>query len=161
MADIIVDGKVKVALVTTISTISAPTAAELTAGTDITNLLTADGLVGFQAETAEVDTTSLGSTFDTKMPGRASFSGTKLRLKKQSGTDTVYTTYVRDTATHVVVRRDGSAASEAFASADAVEVYPVVVGELQPMDPEPNTVQRYELPVLVSSQPNLRAVVAA
>ena len=160
MADIIVDGKVKVALVDTIASIAAPTVAELTAGTDVTDQLTADGLVGFQPETAEVDTTSLQSTFDTKQPGRSNFSGMLLRFKRQDS-DTVYDTYVKGTATHVVVRRDGSAATEAFASADVVEVYPVVVGEVANLDPEPNTVQRFELPVLVSSQPNLRATVAA
>lgn len=160
MADIIVDGKVKVALVDTISSIAAPTVAEMTAGTDITDQLTADGLVGFQPETAEVDTTSMLSTFDTKQPGRSSYSGSMLRFKKQD-TDTVYNTYVKGTATHVVVRRDGSAATVAFAADDAVEVYPVVCGEVSNMDPEPNSVQRWELPVLVSSQPNLRATVAA
>lgn len=161
MADIIVDGKVKVALVTTIASIAAPTVAELTAGTDITNLLTADGLVGFQPDTAEVDTTSLGSEFDTKMPGRSSYSGTTLRLKKQSGTDTVYTTYVKNTAGYVVIRRDGTDSGDAFAASDPVEVYPIVAGEVKHLDPEPNTVQRYELPVMVSSEPNLRATVAS
>lgn len=158
MADIIVDGKVKVALVDSISDISAPTAAELAAGTDITDQLTADGLVGFQPDTAEVDTTSLQSTFDTKQPGRASYSGTMLRLKKQD-TDTVYNTYVKDTATHVVIRRDGTPATTAFTAADEVEVYPVVCGETSNIDPEPNTVQRWELPVMVSTQPDLRATV--
>lgn len=160
MADIIVDGKVKVALVDSIASIAAPTEAEMTAGTDITDQLTSDGLSGFQPDTAEVDTTSMLSTFDTKSPGRSAFSGTMLRFKKQD-TDTIYTTYVKDTATHVVIRRDGTAASTAFAASDAVEVYPVVCGEVQNMDPEPNSVQRFELPVMVSTQPNLRAVVAA
>ena len=161
MADIIVDGKVKVALVDTIVSIAAPTVSELTAGTDITDQLTADGLSGFQGDTAEVDTTSMLSTFDTKSPGRTAFSGSMLRFKKQSGTDTVYDTYVKNFTTHVVIRRDGTAASTAFAESDEVEVYPVVCGEVQPMDPEPNSLQRFELPVMVSSEPNLRATVAA
>ena len=160
MADIIVDGKVKVALVDSISDIDAPTVAELAAGTDIDSQLTADGLSGFQPDTAEVDTTALSSEFDTKRPGRSSYSGTMLRFKKQDS-DTVYDTYVKNTATHVVVRRDGSAASDAWAASDKVEVYPVVCGEVQNMDPEPNSVQRFELPVLVSSAPQLRATVAA
>ena len=161
MADIIVDGKVKVALVDSISDIDAPTVAELTAGNDITDQLTMDGLVGFAGETAEVDTTSLQSTYDTKMPGRTAFSGTALRLKRQSGTDTVYDTYVKDQTSHVVIRRDGSAATDAWAASDEVEVYPIVCGETKPVDPEPNTVQRFEVPVMVSSSPSLRAAVAA
>ena len=160
MADIIVDGKVKVALVDSISDIDAPTVAELTAGTDIDSQLTADGLVGFQPDDAEVDTTALSSTFDTKKPGRSAFSGTKLRFKRQDS-DTVYDTYVKNTVTNVVIRRDGSDAADAWAASDVVEVYPVTCGEVQNMDPEPNTVQRFELPVMVSTQPDLRATVAA
>ena len=160
MADIIVDAKVKVALVDTIASISAPTVAELNAGTDITDQLTADGLVGFQPDTAEVDTTSLASDFDTKKPGRSQYSGTMLRFKKQDS-DTVYDTYVKNTSTHVVIRRDGSAQSDAWAASDEVEVYPVTTGETMNLDPEPNTVQRWELPVMVASAPSLRATVAA
>jgi hypothetical protein len=160
VADIIVDAKVKVALVDSISDIDAPTVAELAAGTDITDQLTADGLVGFQPDTAEVDTTSLASDFDTKRPGRSNYSGTMLRFKKQVA-DTVYDTYVKNTETHVVIRRDGSVNTEAFAASDEVEVYPVVAGETSNMDPEPNTVQRWEMPVMVSAKPNLRATVAA
>lgn len=159
MTDIVVDAKVKVALVDTISDIDAPTVTELTAGTDITDLLTADGLVGFAPDDAEVDTTSLASDFDTKKPGRSQYSGTMLRFKKQAGSDTIYDTYVKNTVTNVVIRRDGSAWSDAFADNDQVEVYPVTCGQVKNVDPEPNTVQRFELPVMVSTEPSLRAVV--
>jgi hypothetical protein len=80
MADIIVDGQTKVYYVPTISNIAAPTTAELNAGTDLTSTLIPAGLEGFENSTAEVDNTSLASTFDTKLPGRQSFSGTGLGL---------------------------------------------------------------------------------
>ena len=160
MADIIIDAKVKVALVDTIADTDAPTVAELGAGSDITSQLTADGLVGFQPDTSEVDTTSLASDFDTKMPGRSNYSGTMLRFKKQTS-DTNYSTYVKNTSTHVVVRRDGSPQSEAWAASDEVEVYPVTTGETINVDPEPNSTQRWELPVMVALAPSLRATVAA
>jgi hypothetical protein len=53
--------------------------------------MTPDGLTGFEPSTADVDNSALNSTFDTKTIGRDSFSGTMLRLKKQSGTDTAGT----------------------------------------------------------------------
>lgn len=160
MADIVVDAKVKVALVDSISDINAPTVAELNAGTDIDSQLTADGLVGFQPETAVVDTTALSSDFDTAVVGRSSYSGTMLRFKRQDS-DTVYDTYVKGTDTHVVIRRDGSLASDAWAAADIVEVYPVQVGEVANIDPEPNSVQRFELPLTMRLEPDLRSTVAA
>lgn len=159
MADIYVDGYTRVAWVPTISNINAPTTTELNAGVLLTTVLTQDGLMGFEAETAEVDTTSLASTFDTKGIGRDQFSNTGLRLKKQSGTDTAYTTLTRGTAGYVVVRRD-VAYDTAWASSQAIEVYPVVCGQTKNLSPEANAVRKYEVPTPITSAPALRAAVA-
>ncbi|MFF0823064.1 hypothetical protein ACFYUR_22105 [Micromonospora haikouensis] len=159
MADITADGKTRVAWVPSIANINAPTTTELNAGMLLQNTMTADGLAGFRPETADVDTSSLGSTFSTSVNGRTSFSGTMLRLKKQSGTDTIFDTLVRDAAGYVVIRRS-VAESTAWASAQKVEVYPALCGEVARVDPEPNTVERYEIPLKITSSPALRAAVA-
>lgn len=159
MADITADGKTRVYWVTTIANINAPTTTELNAGIALQSTMTADGFAGFRPETADVDTSSLDSTFNTMVNGRTSFSGTLLRLKRQSGTDTIFTTLTRDTAGYVVVRRS-VASTTAWASAQAVEVYPALCGEVARMDPEPNSVERYEIPIKVTSSPSLRAAVA-
>lgn len=159
MADIPVDGNIRVSWVTTIANIAAPTVAELNAGTILTDKVTSDGLVGFEATTAEVDTTSLDSTFDTKTIGRDSFDGTMLRLKKQTATDTVFNLLTRGTAGYVVIRRDIASAT-AWTIGQAVEVHPAVCGRERNLAPEANTVRRYEVPTPITSAPNLRAVVA-
>ncbi len=159
MPDITSDGKTRVAWVPTIANIQAPTTTELNAGMLLQSTLTADGLVGFAPETADVDTSALDSTFNTTVNGRTSFSGTMFRLKKQSGTDTIFTTLTRDTAGFVVIRRS-IAASTAWASTQAVEVYPALCGEVARMDPEANTVERYQIPLKITSSPALRAAVA-
>lgn len=159
MADIFNDGNTRVAYVPAVSNIAAPTTAELNAGTILTDKVTADGLVGYEATTAEVDTTSLASTFDTKSIGRDTFSGTMLRLKKQDGTDTVYNLLVRGTTGYVVIRRDTDY-NTAWASTQKVEVYPIICGRERILPPEANTVRRYEVPTMITSAPNLRAVVA-
>ncbi|AGL13881.1 hypothetical protein [Actinoplanes sp. N902-109] len=159
MADITADGRTRVAYVPTIASINAPTTTELNAGLLLQNTLTADGLAGFRPETADVDTTSMASTFNTTRNGRTSFSGTMLRLKKQDGTDTIFNTLTRDTAGYIVVRRS-LLETTAWASAQPVEVYPIVCGDVARMDPEPNTVERYEIPLKVTSAPALRAAVA-
>lgn len=160
MADIVVDGTVKVSWVPTIADISAPTVAEIGAGIQMELTLTRDGLMGFKAETAGVDNTNLASKFDTNLAGMASFSGTGFRLKKQTGTDTIYDTLTRNTAGHVLIRRS-VAATTAFAAADEVQVYPAICGEVSWMEAEKNTTDRYEIPLFMSSEPDLRAVVAA
>lgn len=158
MADIVTDGRTKVWLVPTIANVNLnPTTAELNAGVAIEGLMTPDGLVGFEPDTADVDNSALNSTFDTKTAGRASFSNTAVRLKKQAGTDTVYATYVRDTATYVVIRR-GVLSTTAWAAADKVEVYPAITGETKNLPPAANEVQKWELPLKITTTPNLRAV---
>lgn len=159
MADSLADGRTRVYWVSSIANQNAPTAAELNAGTALQSLLTPDGLNGFQPDTADVDVSALDSTFNTVVAGRASFSGTALRLKKQAGTDAVYNLLVRDLAGFVVIRRDVTA-STTFATGDKVEVYPAVLGEVRNLDPEANSVHKYEVPVKVSLSPSLRATVA-
>lgn len=159
MADLITDGRTKVVITPSVSNIAAPTAAELNAGIALASSLTPDGLAGFEPDTADVDNSALNSTFDTRLPGRAGFSGTLLRLKKQSGTDTTYNTLIRDYVAFVVVRR-GVLESTAWATSDKVEVYPVQCGEVRNLPPEANSVQKYEVPVKITTQPNLRATVA-
>ena len=160
MVDSLSDGRTRVAWVPTIVNINAPTVAELTAGTVLSSQMTPDGLSGFEPDTADVDVSALDSTFGTVTAGRASFSGSMLRLKKQTGTDAAYTLLVRDLSGFIVIRRDASA-TVAWTAADKVEVYPVILGEVRNLAPEANSVHRYEIPVKISSTPALRATVGA
>ncbi|MEO5665515.1 MAG: hypothetical protein ABIR39_19795 [Nocardioides sp.] len=161
MADIIVDGQTRVAFVPTIANIAAPTTAELNAGTLLQSTLIPAGLEGFENTTADVDNTSLASTFDTKLPGRQSFSGTGLVLKKQDGTDTVFNLLsVPNTAGYIVIR-DGVAESTAWAATNKVEVYPIRTAAHSTMGRgEANSLLRYRIPTPISAAPNLKAVVA-
>jgi hypothetical protein len=42
---------------------------------------------------------------------------------------------------------------------DKVEVYPAQTGETQNMTPEANSVQKYQIPLKITTTPNLRATV--
>ena len=159
MSDIYVDGNIRVSWVSTIANIAAPTTTELNAGILLTDKITSDGLVGFEADTADVDTTSLASTFNTKGVGRDSFDGTMLRFKKQDGTDTIFNNLTRGTQGYVVIRRD-LPFDTAYASTQKCEVFPVVCGRERNLAPEENTVRRYEIPTKVRSAPELRATIA-
>lgn len=159
MADSNADGRTKVYSVPSISNIAAPTVAELNAGTALDGLMTPDGMVGFEPDTGDVDNSKLNSTFSTVSAGRASFSGTLLRMIKQTGTDTVYNTMVYGYATNIVVRRDVTAGT-AWTIADKVETYPVQCGEVRNLAPEANAVHKYEVLTKITSQPNLRGTVA-
>ncbi len=159
MADILADGKTRVSWVPSIANIAAPTTAELNAGLLLQSLLTADGLSGWQPETAKVDTSSLASTFNTAVNGRTSFDSPMLRLKKQDTGDTAYTTLIRDAAGYITIR-SSIAQATAYAPSQAIRVYPVQCGEVAHVDVEENSLERYEVPMTVTSQPNLRAAIA-
>jgi hypothetical protein len=160
VADVFADGNTRVSFVSAIASQAAPTTAELNAGVLLQSFLTADGLMGFEASSAEVDTTALASTFNTKTIGRDDFSGTGLRLKKQTyGSDTVFSTLTRGTSGYIVIRR-GTTESTAWASTQAVEVYPVTCGQTKFLAPEANSVQKYEVPTPVTAAPTLRGAVA-
>lgn len=161
MADIPVDGKTRVYWVPTISNIAAPTVAELNAGLNLTYRITRDGLMGFEPTTAKVDLASLGDTFDIVSAGTDSFGDTGLRLKRQTPVagDTVYTTLVKGATGYIAIRRDVDR-DTAWTAAQLCEVYPVTCGRRKRLAPEQNTVTRYEVPTMVSSEPQLDAVVA-
>lgn len=161
MADIIVDGMTRVAFVPTIANIAAPTVAELNAGTLLQSTLVPTGLEGFENSTADVDNTSLASTFDTKLPGRQSFSGTGLVLKKQDGTDTVFNLMSVPNTNGFIAVRDGILEATGWVAAQKVEVYPIRTAAHSMMGRgEANSVLRYRVPTPISAKPELKAVVA-
>lgn len=161
MADIIVDGMTRVCFAPTIANIAAPTVAELNAGTLLQTTLIPTGLEGFENTTAEVDNTALSSTFDTKLPGRQSLTGTGLVLKKQDGTDTVFNLLTSPGTNGYIVIRDGVLQATAWTIGDKVEVYPIRTAAHSMVGRgEANSLLRYRVPVMVSAMPNLKAVVA-
>jgi hypothetical protein len=159
MADSNTDGRIKIYQVPSIASIAAPTTTELNAGVPLDGLMTPDGLVGFEPDTGDVDNSKINSTFSTTSAGRAAFSGTLIRLIKQTGVDTVYNTLIYGFSTNIVIRRD-IASGIVWTSGDKIEVYPVQCGEVRNLAPEANAVHKYEVLTKITAQPNLRAAVA-
>jgi hypothetical protein len=162
MPDIQVDGQTRVSYFPTCANIAAPTVAEIqTAGTYLSDTLIMAGLEGWESSTGEIDATALSSTFDFKLPGRISFTGTALVFKKQSGTDTIFNLLSVPGTNGFIGIRDGSAATTSFATSDKVEVYPVrTATHVMLGRGEGNSLLRYRVPTMISGLPNLKAVVA-
>jgi hypothetical protein len=163
MADIIIDGRVRVGWVSGVSGIAsapAPVVAELNAGLRLDALMTPDGLVGFEGDTASVDTSSLSSAQNTAGAGRITRDGMALRLKKQDVSDTVFDTLVYQASGFIVVRRYGIDANTAWTAGQKCAVYPVMCGEFKPLPPEANSMDRYEIPLFLRVPASTRAVIA-
>jgi hypothetical protein len=157
--DLISDGKTRATWVASIANINAPTAAECNGGMDLTVRLTPDGLK-VDPTTADVDTSSLASTFDTAEVGRVKYDA-ELTVKRGTTTpeDLPYTTLVYGVHGYLVVRR-GLAYSTAYSTGQQVEVYPVVCGERHNKAPAANEVMKYMVPIKVTSAPATNATVA-
>jgi hypothetical protein len=159
MSDLISDGKTRVVWVSSIANINAPTTTELNAGSDFTARITPDGLK-LDPSTADVDTSSLASTFDTKTVGRIGFS-VELTFKRGStgGEDLPYTTLKYGVSGYLAVRR-GVDYATAWAAGQKAEVYPITCGEPQNSSPAANEVMKFVSQMMVTSQPATAATVA-
>ena len=163
MPDILIDGRVRVGWVSGangIANAAAPTTTELNGGLRLDTLMTPDGLIGFDGDTASVDTSSLSSSQNTATAGRISRDGMALRLKRQDTADTAFNTLTYQTVGFIVVRRAGIDAATAWTSAQAVAVYPVICGEYKPLAPEANSMDRYEVPLFLRVIASTRAAIA-
>lgn len=162
MADIIVDGKTRVfAIADSGQTLSALSAAAVAAGEDLHTYLVPTGLEGFEGSTAEIDNTALGSSYETKLAGRTSFSGTNLVLKKQLTTDTAFDLLSTKGTALLIVIFDGVDSATAPTLGEDYEVYPITTGEYNYVGRgEANSILRYRVPAPVS-RPRVRGTLVA
>lgn len=156
MADLVSDGKIRVVWAPTVANIAAPTAAEAAAGLRLDQVMTPDGLK-VTAKTADVDTSSLSSTYDTSRAGRRGFD-VSVEIKRQDSGDTALTTLVYRATGFLLVRRTIDASTAAVA-AQVWEVYP---GECKQGSDSygPNKVQARVIEIGVTADPNTAAVMA-
>jgi hypothetical protein len=157
--DLLVDGYVRVTWALSIANIAAPTQAELNAGTALEQeYITPKGLK-ISPKTGTVDTSALGSTFNTGSAGRREFD-IELECKRKFGvTDVAWNLFAFRSTGFLVVRRN-KLATGSWATSDQVEVYPVMTMEPEQAAPEENAVARFTVGMLVTSDPQTRAVVA-
>lgn len=159
MADLISDGKTRVAWAASITNQNAPTTTELNAAADYTARITPDGLK-LDPSTADVDTSSLASTFDTKTVGRVGFDVEITFKRGDTGPeDLPYTTLKYGVSGYLVVRR-GVAFGTAWTAGQKVEVYPITCGEPANASPAANEVMKFMSPMRVTAAPATAATVA-
>lgn len=158
MSAYIHEGMTKVAWVVTLSSVSAPSAAQLVAGTDITALMTKDGL-NISLSQNNVDNSSLAETFDSQLVG--SWSGDpSLTFKRNNAADTAWDLFEWGAVGFLVVRR-GFLFSTAFVATNKLEVYPAQAHEPIPNNTAANAQATATVKLAITAQPDLHAVAAA
>lgn len=157
MARYVDDGNTKVYWVTSISSKSAPTVAELNAGTSISAFLAKDGL-NINLSQNMVDNADLDDLFDAQ--GVGTYGGSAELNGFRDTTDTLWNLCVYGTAGYLVVRR-GVAVGTAWTASQKAEVYPAQMHEPIPMPTATNQQTKFKCALAITDTPSLKATVAA
>lgn len=158
MADIISDGQVKVTWLTSLTAPGAPSAAELSAGTDLEGFITPDGL-SVEIGDDSVDTSALNSTFSTTKAGRGTVA-IEVTFKDQGRDQAPWSTFVGRPSGYLVIRRNVDS-STAYAASQSVEVYAVTAGDHKIQPPAANEVAKFAVEYFSSTDPVLSASTVA
>lgn len=143
--------------VTTLSSQTSPTAAQINAGSNLTTFTPVDG-VNIGGTRNNASQAMLGGAFVTEEPGTW---GTTFELTfvRDDTTDTAWTTFASayKTAGFLVVRRVGTGNASAT---QKVEVYPVRTHIPQMLASAENEYSKFTVQFAVTAQPSLEATVA-
>lgn len=161
MARIIPNENAYVAFVPTIANMAAPTAAELTAGKELTSYL-----ISMNASTQgnTVPTPDISTLFETNIPGTVQASLTADFYRDDTvgvGGDLAWKTLPRKTSGYFVIQRFGHVAGSGNpVAASVVEVWPIMVVSRTMSNMANNTVMTFTVTCSVPKVPNEAAVVA-
>jgi len=158
------DENSKIHIVDSIASVAAPTIGEIGAGTEVTPFLTPAGL-DTPEEGNDADVSSIASAHDLSVPATISGqpSGEFYRDDGTgSTTDDAWDAMARGTSTNIVISRfGGSGASNAIATGDTVEVWPVRVSSRSNNRLIRGEALRFVAQFAKSVAPTLTATVAA
>jgi hypothetical protein len=156
MADYGFDGNIKVTFAATVANPSAPTVSELNAGVPLEDVLLPDGL-DTPADTADVDSSKLSSTFNTAIVGRRSFSPSVSYVRgDHAAAVAAEQALVYQARGYLFVRRN-QAATVAWAAGQKVESYPVQAKQPNPAKPAANALQSVEVGFTMTGNPRAYA----
>lgn len=139
-----------------VANLAAPTAAEITAGTNLTSFLIS---LNASSQGNTVPTPDISTLFETSIPGTVQASLTA-DFYRDDTTDTAWTTLARSTEGFFVIQRYGNTGGNP-ATADDVEVWPIMVVSRTMSNMANNTAMTFTVTCSVPVEPNESAVVAA
>lgn len=116
-------GVSKVFFVPTIATTSAPTAAEVNAGTNLT--ATIADIAGFSYTNQAIAVPDWGDNFDSKISGIDQAADSTLHIYEKRTTNTGRTTLAKGTAGYLVILFAGTAGATP-AAADKCDIWPII-----------------------------------
>lgn len=153
MARYIGAGNSELIFAITITTTSAPTAAEINAGVDLTGFLT-DGGISTPLDGSTVDVSDMSSRFNKTQAGTFGGQNLTAELFRDDSADTAWTTLPRDTVGYFVISREGFATAGTAVSGDLVDVWPITVISRNMADIARNEAARFTAECAVTNVPD-------
>lgn len=117
-------GKTKIFFVPTIASLSAPTAVEVNAGTELTPQLAE--INGFDFTNTPIDTPDMSQAFVSKIPGEDTVGDSNMSFYELTGSNPIATALAKGTTGYVVIFYGGIAGATP-AAADKAQVWPTIV----------------------------------
>ncbi|MEV4437483.1 hypothetical protein AB0K09_00450 [Streptomyces sp. NPDC049577] len=167
-------GKIAIVFAPAVADTAAPTVAEITAGTNLSDYITRDGLKTPSSGNT-IDASDIGSRFNKTAAGTYGGDAAEITAHRGSkgggsGDDKAWTTLTQDTVGFLVIGRPGlgqnattgigTKAGPATAG-DRVEVYPVTVISRAMADTGDNETAKFTASMAITGEPAQDAVVAA
>lgn len=154
------DGLLKVYFVPTVASTSAPTVANIAAGTDLTPFLAPAGLLT-PDEGSEADSSDLSSARDKSIPSTVG-GNVEGEFYRDDTTDTAWTALARGSSGYLIIAPfGGSGAGAALIATDPCEVWTVRVSNRNPNRYTRGDAIRFTSTFTVSADPVFNATVAA
>jgi hypothetical protein len=110
--------------VPTIANLSAPSRAELNAGTDLTGQIPQDGVAGFSVKSNLVDAGDMGSRFVSKISGLIQADDSTMTFYMSSTSSDVRSLLTQDLTGYIVILLEGDIAGR------KMDAYPVTVSSV-------------------------------
>lgn len=154
----ITPGLSKIFWVTTLSSTTAPSAAEVNAGTELTPAVR--GMPDAPRSGNFADDSDLSSRVDRQVRGTITLGGVTLQMKRTLATETEYNALAEGDSGYLVVFRKGTAGASPAAS-DVADVFTVEVNVKAPGTPGRNEVDFSNVELANTDEPSYDATLAA
>lgn len=151
-------GVSEVAFAITVSSYTAITAAEANAGTDLTSYIRT--LPDIPRTGNTVDVATLDSKFEKRQVGTRGGDVLSMEILRDDASDVVHTSpIVEDQAGYLIVAREGLATAGTFATADIVDVFPVVILTISDGNPGRNDPDFAVVEMVVTNDPSRKQTI--
>ena len=148
-------GNTRISFLPTIaSTALAPTAAEITAGTDYTDQISA--IDGWSLENTPIDTPDMASTFVSKIDGDDSAADSSLTFYEDDTLDDIETNLAKGTSGFIVIFSKGNTAGT-----QGMDVYPVKVASNSKAYTTDNEAAKITVQFVITDRPVFNQTVPA